>query len=242
MFEMARDFIRFECTNDFELVGGFFSPVGDAYLKSGLAQAIHRVRMVELATNQSKWITCDNWEALHKEYQPTAKVLDHFAHEINEARGGIEIEGSTERKPARIALLAGADLIETMSSPGVWAPEDLDHILGEFGAFIVERAGTDTSAALKSLEKWRKNIWVIPQLVSNDISSTKIRLFLRRDMSIRWLVPDLVERYIEEHGLFMHDDPNGPAPQDKEQSQKDRDSPNPSPRPSPPRDVVPGKA
>ena len=37
-------------------------------------------------------------------------------------------------------LLAGADLISTMSTPGVWAEKDLDHILGSFGAMIVERA------------------------------------------------------------------------------------------------------
>ena len=38
--------------------------------------------------------------------------------------------------------------------------------------------------------------------MQNDISSTKIRLFRRRDMSIRYLVPDPVVQYIEEHKLY----------------------------------------
>lgn len=33
---------------------------------------------------------------------------------------------------------------------------------------------------------------VIHQLVKNDVSSTRIRLFLKRDMSIRYLVPEAV--------------------------------------------------
>lgn len=81
-------------------------------------------------------LTVDPWEALHDDYLETAKVLDHFEHEINTVRGGIET--SEGKKKARIALLAGADLIQTMSSPGVWAPKDIDYILGNFGAFIIE--------------------------------------------------------------------------------------------------------
>ena len=40
MFEMASDFVRFN--TDFEVVGGFLSPVSDAYKKVGLAPAYHR--------------------------------------------------------------------------------------------------------------------------------------------------------------------------------------------------------
>jgi nicotinamide mononucleotide adenylyltransferase len=56
--------------------------------------------------------------------------LDHFNYEINERLGGIEIDDGTGKKvPAKIALLGGADLVETFCQPGVWAPKDLTHIL-----------------------------------------------------------------------------------------------------------------
>jgi len=64
----------------------------------------------------------------------------------------------------QIQLLAGADLLHTMSTPGLWSDRDLDHILNSFGAVIIEREGTDTSEALASLSKWANNISVIPQV------------------------------------------------------------------------------
>lgn len=146
----------------------------------------------------------DTWEAESTEYQPTALVLDHFDHEINVVRRGVEGQNG-ERKHVQIALLAGADLIQTMSQPGVWAEKDLDHILGKFGSFIVERAGTDIREALASLQPYRENIYVIQQLIQNDISSTKIRLFLKRGMSVQFLIPSPVIEYIEQNHLFVEE-------------------------------------
>jgi nicotinamide mononucleotide adenylyltransferase len=77
MFEEAADYCEFE--TNYEVVGGFFSPVGDAYKKAGLAPAHHRINMTRIAVrNSSTWIGVDPWEPLHKEYLPTVKVLDHF--------------------------------------------------------------------------------------------------------------------------------------------------------------------
>ncbi|KAF4549796.1 Nicotinamide/nicotinic acid mononucleotide adenylyltransferase-like protein [Elsinoe fawcettii] len=203
MFEMAADYARFN--TNFEVCGAYLSAVGDAYKKTGLVRAEHRINMCNLAVEQSSWISVDPWEALHEEYLETAKVLDHFDHEINIVRGGIETPNGP--KKARIALLAGADLVQTMGTPGVWAAKDIDYILANFGAFIVERSGTDIDEALSTLQRWKDNIYVIQQLVQNDISSTKIRLFRRRDMSIRYLVPEPVVKYIEENALYGDDQP-----------------------------------
>ncbi|KAH8722770.1 nicotinamide mononucleotide adenylyltransferase 1 [Phaeosphaeriaceae sp. PMI808] len=204
MFEEAADYCEFE--TDYEVLGGFFSPVGDAYKKAGLASALHRIRMTNIAVeDSSKWIGVDPWEPLHKEYLPTVKVLDHFDHEINEVMGGIpDANGNKHR--VHVALLAGADLIQTMSTPGLWASEDLNRILGHYGAFILERSGTDIDDALVSLQQFRDHIHVIPQLIQNDVSSTKIRLFRKRGKSIRYYIPDKVVDYIYEHGLYIDDE------------------------------------
>ena len=42
---------------------------------------------------------------------------------------------------------------------GVWSSNDLDHILRAYGAFIVERPGTDIDDALASLQLWKDNIF-----------------------------------------------------------------------------------
>jgi nicotinamide mononucleotide adenylyltransferase len=67
----------------------------------------------------------DPWEAVQT-YQRTAVVLDHFDYEINTLRGGVltDDEGG-EHRNVRVMLLAGSDLISTMSEPGVWSYEDV---------------------------------------------------------------------------------------------------------------------
>ena len=156
------------------------------------------------AERTSNWLMVDPWEAMQPEYVPTAKVLDHFATEINNllGEGVLSADGTTRLKPT-IAVLAGADLIQTMSTPGVWHPKDLEHILGKFGVFIVERTGTDLEQALGTLQRWKHNIYVIQQVFQNNMSSTQVRLHLKRDMSVRYLIPEVVIDYIEANGLYQ---------------------------------------
>jgi hypothetical protein len=60
---------------------------------------LYRVEMCQLACEQnSSWLMVDDWEARLPEYQRTAVVLDHFEHEINEIRGGVE-DDEGEYKP-----------------------------------------------------------------------------------------------------------------------------------------------
>jgi nicotinamide mononucleotide adenylyltransferase len=74
-----------------------------------------------------------------------------------------------------------------MSTPNLWSPADLDIILGSYGAFIIERSGwfslhrpscqmtdflspgTDIEEALGSLRQYVDNIWVISQVIQNDV-------------------------------------------------------------------------
>lgn len=206
MFEMALDAIT-EQTR-FEVIGGYYSPVSSNYEKQGLTLAHHRVRMCELACERtSSWLMVDAWESLQPKYTRTALVLDHFNEEINIKRGGI-LGRSGVKRGVKIMLLAGGDLIESMGEPDVWADQDLHHILGKYGCLIVERTGSDVRSFLLShdiMYEHRKNVLVIKQLIYNDISSTKIRLFIRRGMSVQYLLPNSVIRYIQEHKLYVND-------------------------------------
>jgi len=202
MFEMAKDYVR--QNTEFEILGGYLSPVSDKYKKPGLLSAEHRVNMCTLgAEDTSTWLMVDHWEAF-QDYQRTAVVLDHFDYHINTVLGGARTADGEQRN-IRIMLLAGSDLISTMSEPGVWSYSDLDHILGRYGTFIVERAGSGMDQATDSLARWRNNIHLISQLIQNDVSSTKVRLFLRRGLSVRYLLPANVVDYIEQNGLYLED-------------------------------------
>lgn len=157
--------------------------------------------MCDMAADTAPLLMVDPWEAIRSEYTRTATVLDHFDYEINDVRGGVSTADGT-RKMAQIALLAGADLIETFISPGVWSDEDLSHILVRYGAFVVERTGTDLDQALAQLEQTKDNIYIIRQLVKNDVSSTKVRDFISKDMSIHYLIPPDVIKYISKNDLY----------------------------------------
>ncbi|PWN46296.1 Nucleotidylyl transferase [Ceraceosorus guamensis] len=203
IFEMAKDQVIEE--GKYELLGGYYSPVSDYYKKDGLAKATHRVRMCELAVEKtSTWLMVDAWESLQDEYQRTAVVLDHFNEEINGgAEGGVMLADGSKRR-IRIMLLAGGDLIQSMGEPGVWAEDDLHHILGRYGCMIVERTGADVWSFLLShdlLWKYRRNLNVVTQVIYDDVSSSKIRLFIRRGKSIRYLLPQAVVHYMAENQL-----------------------------------------
>jgi nicotinamide mononucleotide adenylyltransferase len=60
MFEMGYDFIA--DSDQFEIIGGYLSPVSDGYAKPGLAPWYHRVDMCALACADSSWIMVDSWE------------------------------------------------------------------------------------------------------------------------------------------------------------------------------------
>lgn len=161
--------------------------------------------MCELAIRSSSCsIELDKWEALQPEYMPTAYVLDHISHEVNSQSGSSGSELG-DRRPVRVALLAGADLLQSMNIPGVWSDQSLSHIFKYYPLFILERSGTDIENAKALLERWKGDIQVIPQLIPNDVSSTKVRQLRRQGMSIRYLVPDEVLEYIEERDLYTNE-------------------------------------
>ena len=98
---------------------------------------------------------------------------------------------------------------------------------------IVERAGSDMAQATDSLAKWRHNIYLIAQMIQNDVSSTKVRLFLRRGLSVRYLLPTPVIDYIEQNGLYLDEGPNSSNAQYMQQLHRDRDREKPSSAPPP---------
>ncbi|KAM3551062.1 hypothetical protein MY1884_007914 [Beauveria asiatica] len=207
MFELAA---RHVPRTDFEIVGNYLSPCSDAYNKSSLVPAHHRLQMCSLAV-ESLAADVDDWEATRVDdagrplYSRTADVLRHFDAAINDddGLGGILSVDGTRRLRARIVLLIGADLALTMSNPKVWAPADIDVLLGgHYGAFVVERPHQcAVRDAVAPLSKYSDNIWVVDAF-DNDVSSTKVRAQIQnREQSMD--IPGAVFKYIKLHRLYL---------------------------------------
>lgn len=141
MFEMAKDEIVESQT--YEIMAGYYSPVSSHYKKAGLAPAIDRVRMCELAVEHtSTWLMVDPWEAGQPEYQRTAVVLDHFEDQLNGSKGeGGLMMSDGKRRKFQIMLLAGGDLIESFGEPGVWSEPDVSR------GYQIEKGLTTTAAS-----------------------------------------------------------------------------------------------
>jgi len=181
--------------SEYEVIGQYMSPVTDAYGKKGLASAKDRLEMCRLAC-QGTQIMVDDWESRHDVFTPTRNVLDHFAEELTKVLNGVT--------PA-IFLVCGTDLLDSFNTPGLWAIEDMERILGHYGLACVQRNQTDAEVLVDGNElmsKHKKNIHVVNQWMNDITSSTSLRYALSHGFSIRYLTPDPVIIYIYKHGLY----------------------------------------
>ncbi|KAL9652264.1 hypothetical protein ABK040_011924 [Willaertia magna] len=202
MFETAKDYLQIEKKK--EVIGGFISPVHQDYEKKKptLISSNHRLNMSKLSIKDNDWIEVDDWEIKQKEYSRTLYVLQHFENNIKLYLNNNNILN----KKIRIMLLCGTDLLESFIKPGVWIPEQVEHILSHYGVCCIERSGSvklnDLIFENDVLYKYRNNINCIPEWIVNDVSSTKVRNLIKRGYSIKYYVNDNVLNYINENNLY----------------------------------------
>lgn len=225
MFELARDYLE---DSGYQVVKGIISPVGDGYKKKGLIEAVHRLEMARRASENS-WITVDSWEGLQPDWVETSKVIRHHHNEVvalqqnNDDVDTVKYgkKRRTEdnyfatssssvqnRDGTRVMLLCGADVLESFGIPNLWKQEDIEEIVGRFGLVCITRCGNEPLKFIHQsdiLWKHRKNIHIVQEWVTNEISATHVRRALRRGHSVRYLLPDSVLNYIREHCLYSED-------------------------------------
>ena len=116
VFEQARNYLQLE-TNQYDVIGGFLSPVHDSYGKKSLIPQHHRERMCELAVQSSAWLSVQQWEMRQKGWTPTAETLCKYQEALNKAH-------LTEQS-IRVKFLCGADVVESTLIPNLWSPADV---------------------------------------------------------------------------------------------------------------------
>lgn len=79
---MAKDWFRDH--PHYAVIGGYMSPVADAYGKKGLLSGEHRRALCHRAVLEHSDVMVDEWESLKDEYTTTVNVLKHFSEQLNQ--------------------------------------------------------------------------------------------------------------------------------------------------------------
>ena len=117
-----------------------------------------------------------------------------------------EIISTDLQSQVKTMLVCGSDFLATFGKEGLWLPEDVEDILTSHGLLVITRPGHDANNFIESnqlVNGLKQHIHVVPELVMNDLSSTVIRSAVKNRDSVKYLVPDPVIGYIEEHGLYL---------------------------------------
>lgn len=198
--EQARDYLVHVCGRP--VCGGFLSPVHDAYGKAGLAPAEHRLRMCELATEDSAWIAVDRWEASQARYSPTHEVMRHLNETLSRQAFGA-------RDAFELFLVCGADLLQSLDDERSWPRDNVRALFAECRLIVVPRptpapGERDGIGLCRVARQYAERVMQVPRYIafSADISSSRVRYHVAVGRSIQYAVPRAVERYIAEHRLY----------------------------------------
>ncbi|CAM8953003.1 unnamed protein product [Rhodiola kirilowii] len=196
LFELARDALNVE---GYVVLGGYISPVNDAYRKKGLLPAEHRVKMCHLASKTSQFVMVDEWEANQSTFQRTLIVLSSIRDRL--CKTGLFCGQSL-----KVMLVCGSDLLKSFTIPSVWIPEQIKTICRDFGIVCIRREGEDVMNIILNDEILfanKDNIKVVDELIPNQISSTRVRYCISRGLSVKYVVADDVIEYIKEQELYL---------------------------------------
>ncbi|PNY09746.1 nicotinamide mononucleotide adenylyltransferase 1-like protein [Trifolium pratense] len=151
MFELARDALN---SKGYCVIGGYMSPVNDAYKKKNLISADHRIQLCHLACKSSEFVMVDPWEANQSTYQRTLTVLSRVHTSICET--GLVSRGMLDRQvfnestveSLKVMLVCGSDLLHSFSIPGFWIPEQVKSICRDYGVVCIRREGQDVEKTI----------------------------------------------------------------------------------------------
>ena len=164
-----------------------FVPAGRPWLKEGqpLTEARHRVRMVELAIAANPYFQVRRDEVDRPGLTYTVDTLEELRSELPSS--------------AELYFILGLDAFESFHR---W--KEPDRILELSRLVVVSRPGYSVEERDQLLARYhqqRDRICLLP-VHSVDFSATEIRRRAAQDISFRYQVPEAVEGYIVEEGLY----------------------------------------
>jgi nicotinate-nucleotide adenylyltransferase len=173
---------------NFNLDEVIFTPTGNPPHKKDYAvtSAEHRYLMTALAINDNPFFKVSRVEIDRKGYTYTVDTLRYFAREYG--------------NDTALFFISGADAILDILT---W--KDVREVLSMCTFIAATRPGYPMDKLKQKLQEIKRlyNSEVYPMEVTGmDISSTEIRRRVREGLSIKYLLPESIEKYIKKHGIY----------------------------------------
>ena len=175
----------------FDLDEVLFIPAGEPWLKAayGVTPAHHRLRMVELAVESNAWFRVSDMEV--KRPGPTYTV-----DTLEELRSHMSSDTDAGEK---LYLPLGLD---SLSELGRWRmPERIFELCTIVG---LSRPGAEdfNASLLDAIHPGASRKVFILDIPRIGVEGSALRRRVSEGLSIKYQVPDPVEAYIHEHGLY----------------------------------------
>ncbi|EPY35032.1 nicotinamide mononucleotide adenylyltransferase [Strigomonas culicis] len=129
----------------FAVLGGYVSPVHDAYNKKGLHSFAERAEVADLCVASHPELAVDRWEGLQTHYIRTFYVLEQLEASVQNWYAEKEPEAFERLKNAglrvRVVFACGGDLFSSFFVEGCWPLNLLQRLLDSFLVVVLQREG-----------------------------------------------------------------------------------------------------
>lgn len=171
---------------EFDLDKCLIEPVNNKYGKREIIDSKYRCKMIKNAIKDNDKMELGTYEINQFLQPPTFETLHYYKNKY----GWCDIY-----------FICGSDLLKEMLK---WSR--VNKLLNDFNIICVQRDNDNIykDIILKNdiLVKHKNKIHIVYENVTNNVSSSAVRNLVKNNMSIKYLVPNEVEKYILDNKLY----------------------------------------
>jgi len=190
MFEKVKEYLEKE--EEMEVVGGWITASHDEYVSRKLGEEwvpiAHRFKMIELALQESSWISLSQWEGTRERFSYFDVLLSIHAGHLKQCFPGHKIQ---------LMFICGADLAANNGG--------LAYGVGEFPVVIVGRKNyTQYYQERVRTGRYEKGKFIFIEEELKDMSSTEIRKRVKEKGNLEEMMHPAAAAYYSDLILSAH--------------------------------------